>query len=68
MIFKGTGIVRRRGRVIANFVDGVFVSDDPSVIYHLLQLGFTETSEAPAVETANPVPRVFSHAKPKKVR
>jgi hypothetical protein len=42
MIFKGVGIVRRRGRIIANFTDGTFETGDPGVIDRLKMLGFKE--------------------------
>jgi len=54
MIFTGTGIVKRRGRTIANFADGTAAVDDPGAILCLKALGFREAASAGPPAQAHP--------------
>ena len=45
MIFSGVGLVRSRGKKLANFVDGKFETKDEKTILKLKMLGFTEFVE-----------------------
>ena len=57
MIFKGVGLVRWRGKKIANFIDGHCEVTNPAHIRHLQMIGFQEavpTEEQPVVVVTEP--------------
>jgi hypothetical protein len=59
MIFKGTGMVKWRDRVIANFAhDGTFETNDVMVIMRLTSLGFPEVTSTPEVREQVKEPEV----------
>jgi hypothetical protein len=62
MVFSGTGMVKRRGKVIANFIDGFAAVDDPGNIEYLTVLGFRPAN--PYHDT--PAPPQATKAAPKK--
>lgn len=50
MVFAGQGLVRWKGKKIANFMDGLFETNDMRVIQRLTELGF-KSVDAPKVDS-----------------
>lgn len=53
MVFKVCGLVKWKGRKIANGVDGRFETNDPRIIERLKILGFKEIAKTPDPVTDN---------------